>query len=321
VTFSIEVDFDITTLTNGVPVTSLLGVLPRYFQYDVTTNGWAVAYELFNLSGGGRLVVSQGPPLPDEFFHAYQGDGGTANPVMINVASNTVPVGLAPGRWYVGVFNHAAGPLSYTVEALEVGTPVIIALTNDEVLSTNFSPVQALNTLFAYAVSNGPVKALFELYGLDGDVDLVGNLGTYPLAPPYDVTSANAGTVGEQIVVRTNAGRVSLNGNWYLRVPNNAGSGVNFTIHVVQDDGSGVLVSRVPLNPVAVLPAPGAGTGPTITWVTVAGETYEVQTSPDLVTWTTVLPPLIATGTTLSWTDPNPLGGTRFYRIVQIPGP
>ena len=43
VPFTLEVDFDITTLTNAIPVTSAItnGNVPRYFQFDVDTNAVA----------------------------------------------------------------------------------------------------------------------------------------------------------------------------------------------------------------------------------------------------------------------------------------
>ena len=51
VTFSIRVDFDITTLTNLTPLSNNVlaaTTVPRYYQYDVSSNALAVAFELFN---------------------------------------------------------------------------------------------------------------------------------------------------------------------------------------------------------------------------------------------------------------------------------
>jgi hypothetical protein len=60
----------------------------------------------------------------------------------------------------------------------------------------------------------------------------------------------------------------------------------------------------------------------TLTWPSVLGEYYDVQTSPDLVTWTTVTVPAIqASGTTTSYTGLNPINGVLFYRVIQVPGP
>ena len=121
VTFSIEVDFDITTLTNAIPLTSDIDPLlvPRYFQFDVSTNAAAVAFELFNLSGNADLVVRRGPPLPDLASYDYiSNNQGTTNEAII-VFKNSTPVALAPGRWYLGVFNNDVNPVNYTIRATE----------------------------------------------------------------------------------------------------------------------------------------------------------------------------------------------------------
>ena len=77
---------------------------------------------------------------------------------------------------------------------------------------------------------------------------------------------------------------MSINGTWYLSVPNNTGSNVTFTIHAVEAT-NGLLLSDVPLR-VGVSVNPASGTGPTLTWSSVTGEMYEIDTSPNLVNWT-----------------------------------
>ena len=320
VTFSIAVNFDITTLTNALPLTNsplAATTVPRYFQYDVSSNATAVAFELINPTGELNLVASR-VPLPDEVTFAYE-TGVTAGDATILVASNSTPVALAPGRWYLGVFNHDAMPVSYTLEALELGPPTIIPLTNNQAYATNFSPGQALTTFFEFTITNNPTAALFELYQMNGNVDLALDEGIYPYAPPYFMESANAGTNGQQLVIRTNQLGTNINGNWFLAVPNETGSNVSFTIHAVEAT-NGLLISAVPLNVTATLPGLGAGTGPTLTWTSVTGEQYEIDYSPDLVHWTP-LGVVIAGGQQTSFTDPTPITGIRFYRIVQLPLP
>jgi subtilisin-like proprotein convertase family protein len=321
VTFSVEVDFDITTLSNGLALSNNVlaaTTVPRYFQYDVSSNATAVAFELLNPTGELDLVASRGLPLPDEGNFAYA-TGVTAADATILVASNSQPVALAPGRWYLGVFNHDTAAVSYTIEALELGAPTIIALTNDVPYSTNFSPEQALTTFFELAISNNPTAALFELYQLNGNVALALELNSYPYAPPYFLESANAGTNGQQLVIRSNQLAMNLNGNWYLAVPNETGSNVSFTIHAVEAT-NGLLISAVPISVVAVVPGLGSGTGPTLTWPSVSGEQYEIDYSADLVHWT-MLGAVTAGGPQAAFTDPTPITGVpvRFYRIIQIP--
>ena len=59
VTAAVQVDFDVTPLANGVPfnATQAGNALPRYFSYDVSSNGTAVSFQLLNLSGNLDLVA------------------------------------------------------------------------------------------------------------------------------------------------------------------------------------------------------------------------------------------------------------------------
>src|SRR6185369_13590495 len=73
VNFRLQVEFEITTLLNGVPLTSDLpaGPIPRYFQFDVSTNAAGVAFQIFDSSGNVDLVVRPSPPLPSLAFFDY----------------------------------------------------------------------------------------------------------------------------------------------------------------------------------------------------------------------------------------------------------
>jgi hypothetical protein len=68
----------------------------------------------------------------------------------------------------------------------------------------------------------------------------------------------------------------------------------------------------------------------TLTWAASAGTTYQVEYSPDVVTWfASPTGEVIATGPTASWTDSGPPGTTalpfgnaeRFYRVFQFGSP
>jgi hypothetical protein len=68
----------------------------------------------------------------------------------------------------------------------------------------------------------------------------------------------------------------------------------------------------------------------TLTWAASAGTTYQVEYSPDLVTWfESPTGEVIATGSTASWTDSGPPGTTalpfsdteRFYRVFKFGSP
>jgi subtilisin-like proprotein convertase family protein len=124
VDFGYQVDFDVTPLTNRVPVSSMLaaGPLPRYFSYDVSPNAASVTFELLSLSGNAQLVARRGLPFPDLVSNDYAGLNAGTNDELILVTSNSVPQPLTPGRWYLGVFNEDAQDVNYTILATETNT-------------------------------------------------------------------------------------------------------------------------------------------------------------------------------------------------------
>jgi hypothetical protein len=158
---------------------------------------------------------------------------------------------------------------------------------------------------------------LFELYNLTGNGDLT--LQQSSLAAPYFTNSSNAGTNFEQIVLRTNSSLPNLNAvSWFLGVPNRSASSINYTIRAVLPT-NGILVSGLPINTTSTQPG---GTNVHINWSpTVIGEKYDIRTNSNLVgpNWGT-LTTLVATGTSMSFTDPTvPSGPPLYYRVVQVP--
>jgi hypothetical protein len=324
VSFSIEVDFDITTLTNAIPLTNTLAAafLPRYYQYDVSTNAIAAAFEILNPNGNVDLLARKGAPLPDDVNFDYVSAAPGSSDEAIVVITNSVPVPLTPGRWYLGVFNRDVNPVTYTIRATETGPPTIITLTNGvpfdfsvgrSVLQTNF---------FRFVVDQTNAAALFELYRLSGNADLTLQRGSLPFAPPYFDGSFRPGTNTEQIVVRTNLIGTNINAEWFLGVPNQDVGTVTYTIRAVVST-NGMLTSGIPITEGLTLPPAGSTNGPTLTWPAVAGESYEIWISTDLVNWTLLTTLTNAPSWTATFTDPDPIAGFpyRFYRIVQVPVP
>ncbi len=245
--FAIQVDFDIITLTNGVLFTNIAAVGGvQYYQYFVSTNNAvATAFEILNPHGAMELVVSKGAPLPDLGFgdYTYISDYPGSNNQAVVVLSNSTPVALAPGQWYLGVFNNDTNAVKYRVRALESDGPTypnIIKLTNGVPFSFNSGPGVALTNFFEFDISqdNTNSAALFELYGLSGNVDLTlqfTNLTftNLPYNPPFFDGSFNPGILPEQIVIRTNllgTNLAGITGAWFLGVPNRDPDVVNYTI-------------------------------------------------------------------------------------------
>ncbi|MDB6109487.1 MAG: Peptidase and in kexin sedolisin [Pedosphaera sp.] len=324
VSFAIEVDFDITTLTNAIPLTNTLAAafLPRYYQYDVSTNAIAVAFELLNPNGNVDLLARKGAPLPDEVNFDYVSAALGNNNEAIVVITNSLPVPLTAGRWYLGVFNRTVNPVTYAIRATETGPPTIITLTNG--VPFNYSVGQGVlqTNFFRFVVDQTNTAALFELYSLSGNADLTLQRGSLPFVAPYFDGSFRPGTNFEQIVVRTNIIGTNINAEWFLGVPNKDVTTVTYTIRAVVST-NGMLISGIPITIGLTLPPAGGTNGPTLTWPGVAGESYEIQSSTDLVSWTVLSTIISAPGSTITFTDPNPITGFPylFYRIVQIPVP
>jgi subtilisin-like proprotein convertase family protein len=323
VNFQIEVDFNITTLTNAIPVTSTNlapGNIPRYFQFDVASNAVAAEFQLINPSGNTEMVIKKGPPLPDSVTFDYFAAGTTSQDVI--VVTNSTPVPLGPGRWYIGIFNEDVVPVTYTVEASETVTPNIIILTNGVPFTYVAPPGPAFSTFFEFNITNSAPAALFELYSLSGNVDLTLDRDAIPFNPPFFATSSNPSTNREQIVIRTNLLGTNIVDTWYLGVPNNDSVNVTYTIRAVVST-NGLLISDVPINVTVGLPAPGSGLGPTLSFPTVVGEMYDIEYSTDLVNWIIITPPspITASGETTTIQDPSAVSGSRFYRIIQVPSP
>ncbi|HEX7617827.1 MAG TPA: hypothetical protein VF480_03810, partial [Verrucomicrobiae bacterium] len=255
VTAVVEVDFDITTLSNGVPVSGVLNTndSERYFAFDVSSNAVEATFQLLHLSGNADLVVRKGPPLPTLFSSDY-GSFNTGNADEdIYVLMNSAPVPLSPGRWYLGVFKRDAGPVAYTVLAKELDKavpPTIIDLTNRVPFNFTAGPGAALTNFFRFnvtdtffrvtnavhAVSTNTLASIhFELYNLSGNGDLTVQTDAPPLAPPFFESSQQPGRAAELIYIRTNSMLTNLVAQWYLVVPNLETNPITYTIVAVLD--------------------------------------------------------------------------------------
>jgi subtilisin-like proprotein convertase family protein len=248
VTAVVEVDFNITALTNGVPYTGVLYPtnLVRYFAFDVSSNAYEATFQLLNLSGNADLVVRKGPPLPTLYSDDYGSFNATNADENIYVLTNSQPVPLSAGRWYLGVYDRDPGPVNYTVLAKELDTTngmngyTVINLTNSVPVNFTAGPGAALTNFFRFDVTNNPSLTnagaiRFELYNLSGNGDLTVQTNAPPFAPPFFQSSQQPGATPELIYVRTNSALTNLAADWYLGVPNNETRPISFTIEAVID--------------------------------------------------------------------------------------
>jgi len=242
-TFVVQVNFNITALSNSVPVSDTLTTNEpvRYFSFVVSTNNpYEATFQLLQLTGNAELVVNYGSPLPS----LTAADYGSFNPSnaeqSIYVLTNSQPVPLAPGIWYMGVFANSAGPVSYTVLAkeLDAGQTNVITLTNNVPMNFTAGPGAALTNFFSFNVTNSPGRIHFVLYNLSGNGDLTVQTNALPLAPPWYQSSQEPSTIPEYIYLNTNSALSNLNAMWYLGVPNNETNQISFTILAVVDSNN-----------------------------------------------------------------------------------
>src|SRR3569833_2728833 len=158
-----------TTLSNGVPVTSTLGTneLERPFVFNVSSNATEATFQLLKLTGNADLVLRKGLPLPTLTDSDYGSFSGTNADEIIYVLTNSLPVPLSQGPWYLDVIkrlptNQPAGSnaVTYTVLAKELtNAPTIIPLLNRVPLIYTAGPGAALTNFFKFSVTNFTLAA------------------------------------------------------------------------------------------------------------------------------------------------------------------
>ncbi|HTJ01004.1 MAG TPA: LamG-like jellyroll fold domain-containing protein [Dongiaceae bacterium] len=322
-----QVDFNVTVLTNNAALakdailtnqTQDVTDPTRYFAFDVSSNATAVLFRLFDMTGNVDLVARRGAPLPTATSYDYASVNFGTNEDSIMVLSNSVPVPLAPGTWYLGVINADSVPVNYSIEAVEY-TNIIINLTNTVPYQNTNSGVGALVDYYHYAVTNDPAgRVQFEINNPDGDVALVARKGLpLPDLSFYDYLSDNPGTNDELIVILTNSTPVALSpGDWFLGVVNNTGLPVSYTVKATEWPLSDVVTN----GPTLVDGSFDGTNGFCLTWKSLVGAHYYVQGNAklSLTNWATMSPTITATSNYTTWCiSPLPAPDYFFFRVVD----
>lgn len=313
VTYALQVDFDITPLFNGIPVTSTLdvGALPRYFSFDVSTNAAAVTYQLTNLSGNVNLLARRtGLPAPGNYDYGSF-NPGTADEEII-VFTNSAPVPLSAGRWYLGVFNADAAPVTYTIVAAEYTNlfPNIITLTNG-IPYYNIAAGGG-SDYYRYRVTTNAVRAQFEINGPTTDLTLVARKGLpLPDLGLFDYQSANPFLNDELIVVLTNSAPVPLSaGDWFLTAVNLGAGPASYAIKATEWPWTG--------RPLVIVDWGVVSNEFCLTWTSLPGAHYYVDglTNVWSTNWMTLSPTLTATDYLTTWCLPLP-SAFQYFRVAE----
>jgi hypothetical protein len=340
ITFAYGVWFDITTLTNCAPYSNSVtqGGIPRYFQFDVPTNtvppglmAQAVSFYLTgvrtNFTGVNSnltVVLSQHLPLPDLSHYDYISSQPDTNDDIVMVLTNTTPFPIQTNIWYVGVFNQADTNVPFVVQACaSAAYPLIVPLTNAVPFVADFTnafvapPGPPREFFFQFQITNEVDAFLVEMYNLSGDADLVLQQDVPPTMAPYYSGSFETGTNWEQIVVRVSPDVPSLVGNWYVGIYNNESTNVAYSLRAIVSSNGLLQSIQEPPAP-TFLPLPG-GQGVLVSWYSVEGEYYEVQSLIGPGNWQTLPGGLVLATTPLStFLIPTPGGTIGTYRVIHL---
>jgi subtilisin-like proprotein convertase family protein len=144
VTVQVQVDFgaNVIRLSNMVPyanTNSGSNTLNDYYVFYVPTNAVRAQFEIDNPSGNMELVARKGVPPPDPFSFDYLSDNPGTNDELITVFTNSTPVPLSAGDWYLTAINLSGTQVNYSIMASwwpTTGQP--INFTNTTISSNSF---------------------------------------------------------------------------------------------------------------------------------------------------------------------------------------
>ena len=327
VTFVLQVDFNMTPLTNGLPIATTMaaGDPPRYFYYDAAADETAMSFTLDGLSADGSLVLRKGIPFPTPQDYTY----GSFNPGLgreeIIVTTNSDPVVLSAGRWYLGVYKVNGGGMDYTILATAYTNPIptIVTLYSGVPYSTVNPGGTQTNDYYRFVVSPKAARLQFDVLNPTENVVLVARKG---LLPPdlgsyqylSDNTGFRVGPVDEMIVVYDFTQPVPVApGDWFLTVVNLFGDPVSYSVKATEWQVYGTnfgIVGQTVQGDLA------SGTFQLcLTWLSEPGMRYYIEGKADLqsLNWRPVTPTLTAVDQTLSYCF-NPIGtGCTIFRVRQ----
>jgi phosphodiesterase/alkaline phosphatase D-like protein len=265
-----------TVTTGGA---SNIGTTSADLNGSVNPNGLStMAYFQWGASS------SYGQTVPNPYLNC--GSGATKLGVSVNPLG-----GLAPNtKYYYQLVAYNSGGTTYgngtnftTLPLAPTVSTVVATATNafSAVFAGNVNPNGAATTAWYQWGTN-------TSYGSNTATINVGN-GSSSVAVPFTVTNLNPNTTYHFQLVAENSG------------------GTNF-------GGDQTFVTSPPPPPL-IQSVVVQGGEISFTWQSASGQTYQVQYSTDLITWTDSGSPLPANSTFYDL----PVGPCRFYRVVLLP--
>lgn len=347
----------IVTLTNSLPQNARIRAGSDLDYYQFTVSPGAIAAE-FKLTSAGAadldLYLRKGPPLPDAANAHYAGLTVGNGDELIRIGTNSLPVPVSPGTWYLAVTNKEAVDVGYEITATEFGVVVpppsdqitnIVITTNSvcltwisipgtnyyvvarsNVLSASWTPVSptitAVDTSTTWCLAPPGPWRVFDVW--------VGESPLVPVVDPVPVLRFDGLNVcvGWASVPGTNyfveAKRLFSSPDWTVLSPKITAT-TDFTEICYPVEwgyrffrvgvGERGLPIPTPLPSEQVDVIPGPD-GVCVTFPTVAGLDYLVQAKRDTVevNWTVISEALRGSGQPMTFC----LGGTTEFRYFQV---
>ena len=229
--------FNLTALTNQIPYTNSIPATNAldYYQFTVSSNAVSVSFDLFPFDGDVNLVVRKAQnvvdPLPTTSVFDYASANGGTLPDEVTVVSNSIPVPLSAGVWYLGVYNTTTNTVNYRIVATEItqGIPVI-TLTNAVPDNSSAGVSSVADKYFKFTVGTNAPVVEFEVYNLTGPADFLIQDGAPPTYSGNYSLAQVSPTLPGKFIVRQSDNFPVIAGDWYLAVINREQTNINYTV-------------------------------------------------------------------------------------------
>src|SRR6185503_15645922 len=250
---------DVLVLANGIQTCNTVGTTNgpgnagvHFYRFPVSSNAVVATFEVTSTNGNVDAYLQYGlcltnfsihmgavtnyPYLSTNIFtntalifYPYASTNLYTNTETICVVTNSLPVPLQGGDWYLAVVNRDTNnrPVDYCVRVLEVLDTEITDLENR--LPNRLVTLDPTNGMavvgvdyYRYRVATNAIQINVELVFLNGNADLYAQRGLCWMEPTlFPYASTNLGTNADRLFIATNSAPVPLEpGDWYFAVVN-----------------------------------------------------------------------------------------------------
>lgn len=239
----------VITLTNKVPYIvdpeKGGGKTPvDYYHFNVSTNAIGASFLVYDATTNVTMVVKKGLPLPTDANYDYVRATGTSGFGEVTVYTNSAPVPLTSGNWFIGIYNRGYSetepfePVAYKVVVTEYtnNMPEPEPLFSGRPVSGILEPGEV--RYYSYLVSPVGISLWSEVDQLDGGDVTVYNKYGLPLPDEvnafytYDVQAPGDSwylTKDEEVY------KYPLHeGTWYYAIANSNSVPVSYRFRVTE---------------------------------------------------------------------------------------